>query len=253
MSHFTLSSREDWVKHWGKHDLIKAIPENYSFHAEIKSIASKIAPGGTTIELGGFPGSFSVYLSKYYALNVTIIDYLIDREVVDNLAQANELTPGEIKSIEANVFSYRPSETYDMVCSFGFVEHFSCLDDVLIAHNKFLKPNGWLLFSIPNFRGVNGWIQRIFDPSNLAIHNLNVMDIVLLKDTVSKLGMTDIQVGYHPSTQIWLEGLRDRNFVVRVVVRVVNRLVAILAQICGAKNRWFSNSIVVVAQKPRGQ
>lgn len=241
------------MHHWAKHKLVRVIPEDYSFSEVLKRVASLAGNSGKSIEVGGFPGSFSIYLAKHCGMDATLIDYYIDRNVIDSLLQINELPVNSLQVIEADVFEYEAACRFDIVCSFGFIEHFDNLDLVLSNHLKLLKPGALLLVTLPNFRGVNGLLQKIFDPGNLALHNLNFMDVSVLKNTLHRLGMQDIEVEYYPSAQVWLEGLRDRNFFVRAVVRIVGQLVSLLARAFGSKSQWFSSSIVAVAKKPLEQ
>ncbi|MDD5676904.1 MAG: methyltransferase domain-containing protein [Kiritimatiellae bacterium] len=252
MSNIKLSTRQDWINHWKKHDLVRLIPETFVYYDILKKTVSAVGCSGKSIELGGFPGSFSVYLKKYCNMDVTLLDYVIDQNIVIELFKANGLGNGDIKIIEADVFSYESKENYDFVCSFGFVEHFTDLEQVLRAHLKFMRPGGILLITLPNFKGVNGLVQKIFDPATLAIHNLKVMNPKLLRKTLSTLGLQDIQVEYYPSTSVWLEEFDRRNFIVRLITRIVNKLISLLAGICGRQSRWFSDSIIVIARKPSG-
>lgn len=249
MSAFKLSGKGDWRKHWSKHELIRVIPENFSWHEFLKEATKEIGGSGSAVELGGFPGNFSVYLRKFCGLDVTLLDYVIDPAVVEELFSINGLKKDDdVNVIEADIFSYEPEELYDLVCSFGLIEHFSDLRRILSCHFKFMKPSGVLLMTLPNFIGVNGWLQKLFDPENLAIHNLKVMNLRLLRQTLSDLGIANISIQYYPSTQVWLEGLRHRGLILRILVRIVGKLVAGLAMIFGKQNRWLSNSIVIIAK-----
>jgi len=248
MNEFKLSTKTDWIRHWSKHDLIRVIPEDFSWHENLKEAAEKIGGIGSAIELGGVPGDFSVYLRKFCGLDVTLLDYIIDHDVVENLFNVNGLQYTDVKLIEADIFTYEPEKLYDFVCSIGLIEHFSDIKSILSCHLKFMNTNGVLLITLPNFRGINGWLQYLFDPENLAIHNLKVMDIRLLKAALTELGMKYIEVQYYPSTQVWLEGLRYRGLFLRILIRLVNEIVIILAKVFGKQNRWFSNSIVITAK-----
>lgn len=180
-------------------------------------------------------------------MNVTLLDYIVDNSIVEKLFEKNELKNSDVKIIEADIFSYEPKDLYDLVCSFGLIEHFTDLQTILACHLKFMKPNAVLLITLPNFVGVNGWLQYLFDPENLAIHNLKIMDINLLKSALNDLGMKNIEVKYYPSTQVWLEGLNYRSLFLQILVRLVNKLVFILSKVFGKENKWFSNSIVITA------
>lgn len=249
MSDFKLSSQGDWRKHWGKHELVRVIPENFSWHDSLKKAANEIDGTRCSIELGGFPGNFSVYLKKYCGFDVALIDYLVDHNVINQLFAINGLkAENDVTVIDADVFSFVPQKKYSLVCSFGLVEHFTDLKSILACHLKFMQPNGILLVTLPNFKGVNGLLQRLFDPENLAIHNLKVMDLMLLEKTLLELGMVNVDVQYYPSTQVWLEGLRYRSLILRLLVRVTGKTINLLSIVFGKKNKYFSNSIVISAR-----
>lgn len=249
MKNFRLSTREDWLSHWKNNDLVRLIPEKFSYDDELKRVASMMGDCCKAIELGGYPGSFSIYLTKYCGANATLLDFIVDRQIVESLLKTNTLQPNAVTLIEADVFSYKPEIAYDLVCSFGFIEHFTDLEEVVANHLKFLRPDGLLLMTLPNFRGVNGLLKKIFDPEILALHNLATMDLVLLRNVLSRFGMKDIRVEYYASTQVWIEDERHRNFVLRVIVRVVDKAVSLFAMVFGKRNRWLSNSIVILARK----
>jgi hypothetical protein len=67
---------------------------------------------------------------------------------------------------------------FDVVISFGVIEHFSNTSATLNAFTKYLKPKGILFTEIPNMNGITGMIQKIF---NKKIYNIHVpLDTKLL-------------------------------------------------------------------------
>jgi 2-polyprenyl-3-methyl-5-hydroxy-6-metoxy-1,4-benzoquinol methylase len=60
---------------------------------------------------------------------------------------------------------------------FGLIEHFNDTKFIIGEHLKFLKPGGTLFITLPNFKSVNGWVQRSFDKENYDKHNINSMDL----------------------------------------------------------------------------
>lgn len=48
-----------------------------------------------------------------------------------------------------DVFKYNEEEKYDIVCSFGLIEHFKDKEEILLKHKEHLKENGWMLALIP--------------------------------------------------------------------------------------------------------
>ncbi len=65
---------------------------------------------------------------------------------------------------------------YDVVCSFGLIEHFSNWAELLRGMRIMSRPGAWLVVSTPNFRG---WFQQAFhrlvDRVNFDRHNLDAM------------------------------------------------------------------------------
>jgi L-malate glycosyltransferase len=67
--------------------------------------------------------------------------------------------------------------TYEVVCSFGFIEHFTDWGAVLTRHAQLVAPGGTLLIETPNFSGpVQGFFHRWLDAENYARHNPAAMD-----------------------------------------------------------------------------
>jgi len=251
MNENRLTTEKTWRKHWTNKEHIQFISDSYSYHDFIKRAAEKLPPNGTCIELGGFPGKFSIFFKKYCALTPTLLDFYFDETILKSLIEFNGLLRDDIKCIQADLFTHVPVERYDMVCSFGLIEHFTDLKEVMDAHYKYMKPGAVLLIALPNFRGVNGLLQKYFDRDNLAIHNLEIMNPVLLENALADIGMTEIEVSYYPSTQVWLENLKQRGVFLNILIRVLNRLMSLSGKFFGRQNIWLSNSIMVLARSCR--
>jgi SAM-dependent methyltransferase len=248
MSENRLTTQETWQKHWSSKEHIQFISDSYCYHDFIKRAVEKLPPNGTCIELGGFPGKFSIFFKKYCELNPTLLDFHFEETILKDLIEFNGLQYEDIKRIQADIFTHVPVELYDMVCSFGLIEHFTDLKEVMNMHVKYMKPGAVLLISLPNFRGINGLLQKYFDPANLAIHNLEIMSPVLLKNSLADIGLMEIEVSYYPSTQIWLENLKQRGIFLNILVRVLNRLMSYSGTIFGKQNRLLSNTIMILAR-----
>lgn len=248
MNNSRLTTEETWQKHWQSKKNNQFISDNYCFHDYIRHLVKKIQPDGTCIELGGFPGKFSIFFKKYCGLNPTLLDFYIDEIILRDLIEFNGLRLDDIKHIQADLFLHVPVERYDLVCSFGLIEHFTDIKEVINSHLKYMKPGALLIIALPNFRGVNGLLQRLFDPTNLAIHNLEIMSPFLLKNALMDIGMVDIQAVYYPTTAVWLENLDQRGIFVNVLVRILSRIVNFSGSIFGSQNKILSDSIFVSAR-----
>ena len=59
-----LTDRQFWTNYWeSKPDLVILIEKNYLFHQQLEEIV-KTNKVQTAIELGGFPGYYSIFLYK---------------------------------------------------------------------------------------------------------------------------------------------------------------------------------------------
>ncbi|RYU86906.1 class I SAM-dependent methyltransferase [Mucilaginibacter terrigena] len=242
-----LTDRPFWKSFWeSRKGLIFKLKPNYVF-GDI--LAKLIAEKGikNSIELGGFPGYYSIYLKKYRHLKTTLLDYFIHPELVNKLLAANDLQPGDISIIEADLFTYQPAEKYDMVLSFGLIEHFNDTKFIINEHLKFLKPGGTLFITLPNFKSVNGWVQKNFDKDNYDKHNINSMDLNLLRDSCKALGLKDIETYYHGKFTVWLENKSEQKALSKAIVKAIWVAGKVFTKLVPIDSKALSPYIVVKA------
>src|SRR5438105_4281957 len=130
------------------------------FHAFfVERLAPIAPPGASLIEVGCGRSQLLPYFAKQFGLQVTGLDYsavgcekarrMLERDGVD----------GEI--ICANLWDRRTptARQYDVVFSFGPVEHFDDTSRVIDALAQYARPGGVVLTLIPNMRGAVGAVQ----------------------------------------------------------------------------------------------
>jgi 2-polyprenyl-3-methyl-5-hydroxy-6-metoxy-1,4-benzoquinol methylase len=231
---------EFWKKYWTQ----------YSFQQTkdvfFRNLITDLPKQGRLLEIGGFPGGFAAYFYRNYGYDVAFLDYFIDPSIVNKVEIINEIPLGTIKYINEDLFKTKIHEEYDVVCSFGFLEHFEDTSSILIKHLQFLKNNGVLLVTIPNFRGINGWIQRIFHVENLKKHNLKCMNISKLKKIMSACNVKTFEVDYVGVPVVWLEKDAHAAKRSRLVLDYVNR---ILRRVPFQRNLLFAPYIYIKAVK----
>lgn len=244
-----LTDRAFWKAFWeSKKDLIFPIKPDYYFgNIMAKLIAEKHIK--TAIELGGFPGYYATYLKKYQHLDTTLLDYFIHEGLIDQLLQNNGLEHGDIHIIEADLFKYQPEQLYDMVMSFGLIEHFSDTRDIIQRHLRFLKPGGVLFITLPNFKGVNGWVQRSFDRSNYDKHFIESMNPQLLTSYCRDMGLTEVEACYHGRFSVWLENRAQQGAFVRGIVKAIWLTGKIFTKLIPVETKALSPYIVLKAVK----
>lgn len=105
-------------------------------------------------------------------------------------------------------FQLKFKECFDVVVSFGFIEHFTDVIEVIQTHLHFLKPGGRLLIMIPNLRGIYYPLTKFFSPDLLPKHNLNLMKRNVFKASFRSPDLEPLFVGYYGLLNLGM--LQDR-------------------------------------------
>lgn len=130
------------------------------------------------VEVGSAPGEFLVRFGQTYGCVPYGLDYSeVGVEMNRQTFEKNGFNPDNV--ICADFFSIdfhdQRKEEFDAVISRGFIEHFTDVDAVIDRHMEILKPGGLLIVSIPNLRGVNYGLARLFDNGAIPRHNIGIM------------------------------------------------------------------------------
>ena len=195
-----ITDKEYWDNYWSNYRYDK-IPKKVVF----EKFMPMLVKGENFIEIGGFPGVFAACFYQRGIRDVTILDFYINKDIVRNFEKINGLPEEAIRCIESDFFAFSSDKKYDVVFSFGFIEHFEDTRDVISRHVDLLSKKGQLLILIPNFLGLNGKLQQRFDRENLEAHNLQSMKISYLKEIMQTFNLHDVSVEYLGKPMLWLE------------------------------------------------
>jgi 2-polyprenyl-3-methyl-5-hydroxy-6-metoxy-1,4-benzoquinol methylase len=246
----TLTTRQFWIDYWeSKTDLAYEVTKNYPFIDILSELVLK-NNSKSLLEIGGFPGYFSVWSKSKMGIQSTLFDYVIVQKIINDLEEKNGLQKNSIEIIEGDLFKYNSQIKYDLVVSNGLIEHFSNTKNILEKHKLFLNHNGSLLVTLPNFKGLNGWFQKRFDPQNYEKHNINCMNLNLLKNICSELGFKNINVRYSGRFMLWLENELEKPLMVRVLKKIVWLPLKLIFKILPIETKYFSPYIVITAKNP---
>jgi SAM-dependent methyltransferase len=241
-----LTTREFWLNYWENHraDVMVSVAEKNLFTPLFENLfANKSIK--TTCELGGFPGTFSVYLKRKYNIHATLLDYVIHKEILSLFLITNGLADSDLNIIEADLFQYSPQQQYDLVFSVGLIEHFENTKEIISLHLKYIKPGGELLIILPNFRGINGWFQRKFDIENYNKHYIQCMNTALLKAVFTELGLNNVKSNWYAHFGIWLENEKSLSTGVRLFKKTCWLLGKVFFKIFPFNSKLFSPYIAV--------
>lgn len=244
-----LTDNNFWRNFWeSKKDLIFEITSNYTFYEPIGQLI-KERNIKTGIEIGGFPGYYSIFLKKYFHLKTTLFDYFIHPQIIQELLSFNGLKADDIKIVEADLFAYQPDEKYDLVSSFGLIEHFEDTRDIIQRHLNFLNPEGTLFVTLPNFTGLNGWVQKTFDFANYEKHNIKCMQPQLLKNIAEELGLKEVNAYYYGGFSTWLENKNEKSLGTKLFVKAIWYAGKLVTKLLNFESKFFSPYIVLEAKK----
>ncbi len=244
-----LTDRQFWTNYWeSKPDLVILIEKNYLFHQQLEEIV-KTNKVQTAIELGGFPGYYSIFLYKYLGVSTTLFDYFIHPDILKKVLNKNGLDESEIPVIENDVFHYHPEQKYDLVLSCGLIEHFKDTKDIIERHLEFLKPGGTLFITLPNFRSVNGWVQKTFDRDNYLKHYIECMDTKYLAAILEEVGMKSIKSSYFGRYSVWLENKDQKSGTTKAFIKTIWFIGKVFTKLLPIESKFLSPYIVLEARK----
>lgn len=131
------------------------------------------------LEVGSAPGEHLLLFHQKFGYSPYGIEYTeAGAEANRRLFAQHDIDVAQV--ICADVFSPMVAERYagyfDVVSSFGFVEHFTDVRPVIQCHLELLKEGGWLVVQIPRLSGFNYWLAWLFNRETLPMHNLHIME-----------------------------------------------------------------------------
>ena len=207
----------------------------------------------TCMEIGSFPGSYLPLIGrKGYRLYGIDFNKRNSCDLPEWLRESG-LPVGEFWSDDFFDFIKNHSVQYDLVCSFGFVEHFENFREVIAMHAQLVKPGGQIIITTPNFRG---WMQylphKIFDYENLKKHNLKSMNPPEWSKILRSEGFEVRFQGYFGKYYFWVDENEKRSRTKLFFLRNVNRLIFNLNKLIkrtGRESKKYSAFCGIVALK----
>ena len=145
-------------------------------------------------------------------------------------------------------------EEFDLVYSYGFVEHIIPPRKAIDIHLAILKRGGYFFVQIPRLRKFN-WLRcKLFRPSLLDYHNLPLMEV----ETLEKECLTDrvekIFCGAYGTLKLRLpmDQKNVRYYILKTICLleyVLNPLFRILLGRHGFETRLFSPALIFIGRK----
>lgn len=123
------------------------------------------------LEIGCAASAWMPYFHKYQGCNVFGFDYSaggveLARRNLELQGISGQVVIGDLLT-QDRIFDRQ----FDVVASYGFVEHFRRPDEIIKKMSSYLKSNGLFITGIPNLNGIFGDVLRCFRRDLFQIHN----------------------------------------------------------------------------------
>lgn len=200
----------------------------------------------TCIEIGCYPGGFlAVFGELGYQLNG--IDLSKNTEILPQWLASQNYDVGEFW--KEDFLSFNPEHKYDVVSSFGFIEHFTNWEDVLVKHIDLVEENGYIFVEVPNFIGIfQNFLHKYFDRVNYDHHHIPSMDIEKWVKILTDNNFKIIYKEYFGPFYFWVDQ-QDRNILQRGFLKSLRKISPVLRKILPDNKKAYAPFAGIIAQK----
>lgn len=191
-----LTDQAYWSKRWKRKDPTRCTSRKKPPKV-LKGILENIPHEGsrpTVCEIGCAPGSMLIKMAQlqpdyeYYGLDYSESGLVTTRDALNNVGASAEL-------LSEDYFTYLPSEPFDLVVSFGVIEHASDPIEAIRRHADFTRDGGLVAITIPNYSSpVVKWMAQKVDPRVFDSHNVTIMNTKALTDAMICAGLSGVSV-----------------------------------------------------------
>jgi len=218
-----------------------------SFFSDIFDKYLKPDSNKSVLEIGCAGGNYLAYLAKTFGYKASGIDYSEAITRTADLFKFNGLP--EPTLYKKDFFSWKPNIKFDVVCSFGFVEHFDNLNNVIARHANLVSPGGKIIITLPHFAHGQYLLHWLIDKDNLKKHNTKIMNLNAIKKAVENNDLKIEFLSYYKTFGFWAENYqmsttsRTINWLIKKMGKAVNKIFGY-----DRPNFLFSPHIVCVAK-----
>jgi 2-polyprenyl-3-methyl-5-hydroxy-6-metoxy-1,4-benzoquinol methylase len=164
------TTKEYWENQWVGRDISLPVDPrksglnnhvNKQFDRYFHTILSTFqTDGATLLEVGCAGSSWLPYFQQQFGFKIFGLEYTkIGCEQASTVLEHSNIE-GEI--VQGDLFKPPVSfiENFDVIVTFGLVEHFEDTESCISALGNLLKPGGIIITNIPNMNGIVGYLQK---------------------------------------------------------------------------------------------
>ncbi len=193
----TLTNKTHWNNQW------KSIKPKFlteaDFHTLFTSVFKKYLPYNpdfTCLEVGCVPGNLLIEFHRIFGYKIYGVDYSDKIGLFRKNMQVNNIK--NYKVYKADILKFKSQLKFDVVSSFGLIEHFVDPSPYIIKMFSLVKKGGYFVIHLPNFRNIQYLIHLLSDKKLFETHYLEFMDADKLEILVAKIcRVKTLYAGYY--------------------------------------------------------
>ncbi len=203
-------------------------------------------------EIGSGDGKLLKKISSMLGCQPLGVDYFKEA--------ARESDKNGIKTIVADAFDRTFLKKYknyfDVVFSYGFVEHIFPPEKAIKIHYEILKPGGYVIIQIPRLKGFNLLKAKLFRPEVIPFHNLNIMESDLLEEVCQSVEIEKLFCKNYGTFKFRfpMEKKNTRWYLLKAICcleYIANPIFRLLFKDKGFETSFFSPAIMFIGRKKR--
>jgi SAM-dependent methyltransferase len=250
-----LTDQKYWVKNWSAvvhSDVSPAIRPRPGAQEFFYQFLPK-RRDWSVIEIGAYPGRKLLELSLSHGYQPTAFDFL--PAVLDLPPVFEKYGIPNLEAVCEDLFKHQNSTRYNVVMSFGFLEHFNDLDDVLRRHWDLVEDQGFLVIEVPSFGPLQMLLRRLILKREtleevLRSHNTSVMDLMVLKDACGRLPQNELVFAdYIGGMRTWFHHSQSYVRKDRVWILWLWKVLGLVPTFFGWTTKAFSPNILLVVRR----
>jgi SAM-dependent methyltransferase len=240
-----ITTREFWDAHAATAALS---PDEPPVLADLfrRYLPASTRPGRRALEIGAYPGRFLYYLAANYGYEPFALDYCEAARALPSMFEAADAP--KLTLFHEDFLQWSTNERFDLVYSFGFIEHFNDWPGMIRRHAELVAEGGYLFLTTPYFRKLQYALHWLLDTPNLRQHNIHAMDDRAWRQILASCGFEILTCGPYGTCEFWL----DVDLVGPVrgpAGRAISRLSQALDRRLNWPNRLMSPFLVCVARR----
>jgi 2-polyprenyl-3-methyl-5-hydroxy-6-metoxy-1,4-benzoquinol methylase len=239
-----LTSSQNWSGRKSRGEIKSVLFEDIFFKYLNRS------EGKSCIEIGCVPGRFLAFISKKFGYFPEGIDYVEStKKITEETLQNNGIKNYRI--YKEDFLKWIPLKQYDLVCSFGFIEHFrgNANREMVRKHIDLIKPGGKLIMDIPNFNYCQYLFHFLLNREILRQHNIKIMNLSYFKKIAEDYNLRILHLDYYGGLFGYF-GLSDKpNLFQRAFYKLLRLIAKKTKGLAMLNNRFLSPFIIFVSEK----